>query len=244
MTIHLTWRQWLAILLVCGLLASGTSFLVARAVVTNQSRAELIAPMPLIDIGQRPTARLSEQLITSIVSADATTIHVDGQWLLESPVPNDDLAYRLLDPPVGVRALINGGPAGFTCQWVGLGQAGATESTSFVPSGRELSSISSGGVSMRCAIPDDVRVVAGMRGVMALQIGESVNAQSLPITAVVGTADQGQVLVVHPDGSTEVRAVQLGVSDTFNIEITGGLNSAEAVLQHPTQADFANAGDE
>ncbi len=40
---------------------------------------------------------------------------------------------------------------------------------------------------------------------------------------------------------TELRTVQLGVSDIYNIEIIGGLEADEAVLQNPTQADFAQA---
>lgn len=94
---------------------------------------------------------------------------------------------------------------------------------------------------MRCEIPEDVRVAAGMTGLMVLQMGQPHDAQALPVTAVVGAVDQGQVVVVHDDGTTELRTVQLGVSDIYNIEITGGLEPGEAVLQTPTQADFAQA---
>ncbi|MER3486018.1 MAG: efflux RND transporter periplasmic adaptor subunit, partial [Chloroflexota bacterium] len=45
------------------------------------------------------------------------------------------------------------------------------------------------------------------------------------------------MIVVHDDGTTEVRDVELGVSDVFNIQILSGLQPGEKVLQTPTQAD-------
>jgi hypothetical protein len=62
---------------------------------------------------------------------------------------------------------------------------------------------------------------------------------SLPLTAVVGSAEQGQVIVVAADGTTSVRDVELGVADTFNVAITSGLEPDEQVLAAPVQTDFA-----
>jgi hypothetical protein len=191
-------------------------------------------------------------------------------WILESPAANDDIAYRLLDPPVGVRAQINGGPSGFECPWVGLGQSGVTgpdpatpvaspqngsaaldlRPLAFVPmdgsnqggASDPVAPPSTSGVTLRCAIPDTVRVAAGMRGLMVLRMADPVDALALPVTAVVGSVGQGQVVVVHDDGTIELRMVQLGVSDIYHVAITDGLEPAEAVLQNPTQADFAQAG--
>lgn len=95
---------------------------------------------------------------------------------------------------------------------------------------------------MRCTIPADVRVAAGMTGMMVLQMGKPTTTQAFPVTAVIGSAGQGQVVVVKTDKSTEVRTVQLGVSDIYNIQITGGLDPSETVLQNPTQSDFARSG--
>lgn len=155
-----------------------------------------------------------------------------------------------------MKALINGGPTGFDCAWAGLGQAGVggrgavpiggasspePGNNSIVDSSSKLAPTATG-VTMRCTIPADVRVAAGMTGMMVLQMGKPTTTQALPVTAVIGSAGQGQVVVVKTDKSTEVRTVQLGVSDIYNIQITGGLDPSETVLQNPTQSDFARSG--
>src|SRR5699024_6882237 len=139
--------------------------------------------------------------------------------------------------PIGVKALIDGGPTGFDCAWVGL--APATGGGDVAMAGQEISAEDAASVTMRCEIPDDIRVVAGMSGTMALEMEEPAAAMALPLSAVVGTAGQGQVVVVQDDGSTEVRPVDLGRSDTFWIEVTNGLEPDEQVLEVPTQADLA-----
>ncbi len=45
-------------------------------------------------------------------------------------------------------------------------------------------------------------------------------------------------MVVGEDGATSVRPVELGRSDIFWIEVTGGLEEDEQVLEFPTQFDF------
>jgi hypothetical protein len=233
-----TWLNRTGFLLIWIMVTAGVSFLVARNASGDDGGVDVTAPLPPLEISQRATVSLTETTVVPVVSADATVINLDGVWLLGAPAPTDDLAYRLLDPPVGVKAKINGGPSGFECAWVGLGQADASELLS--ESAREVAPTTTG-VTMRCQIPDDVRVVAGMSGLMVLQLGEPATVSSLPVTAVVGAAGQGQVVVVLEDGSTEIRTVMLGVSDVYNIEITGGLEPGEVVLQTPVQADFAKA---
>ena len=44
--------------------------------------------------------------------------------------------------------------------------------------------------------------------------------------------------LVDDNGGTSVRHVELGVTDAFWIEITGGLEHGERVLEFPTQYDF------
>lgn len=277
MTNRATWINRIIFLLVWIVITAGVSFYVARNA-ADDNALDVTAPLPPVALNQRATVSLAEQTITPVVSADGTVMNYDEIWMLEAPATSADVAYRLLDPPVAVRAQINGGPSGFECTWVGLGQpgvAGATPDASeneretratpearhgiegFVPLGdgpgpreqpdtggtNENPASSTAGVTMRCQIPDDVRVAAGMTGLMVLQMGQPHDAQALPVTAVVGEVDQGQVVVVHDDDATEVRTVQLGVSDIYNIEITGGLNPDEVVLQTPTEADFAQAGE-
>jgi multidrug efflux pump subunit AcrA (membrane-fusion protein) len=73
---------------------------------------------------------------------------------------------------------------------------------------------------------------------MVLTMEEPTEAMALPVTAVVGSEGQGQVVVVDEDGATSIRPVELGISDIFWIEVTGGLEEGDQVLEFPTQFDF------
>lgn len=238
MSRRFTWLNRLGMLLIWALVTAGVAFLVANAAANDDPTVDVTAPLPPVSLDQRATASLAEKSIVPIVSADGRVIQSGSDWLLEAPATSDELAYRLLDPPVGVKALIKGGPAGFNCAWAGLGQAGPAAPAA--NTAREIGPTTTG-VTMRCKIPGDVRVVAGMAGTMVLQMAKPVTVQALPVTAVVGSADQGQVIVVHDDQSTEIRSVKLGISDIYNIQIMSGLKPDEAVLRNPTQADFAQS---
>jgi hypothetical protein len=203
---------------------AGIAFLVARNTEPDAPDTDITADLPPIGTGTRSTVSLSAQTIAPLVTLDGTVVKDGERWLLEAPIAAADLAYRLIDPPTEVKALIDGGPAGFDCPWAGTGQA------------------PDGGVTGRCAIPPEVRVIAGLTGSMVLQLESASTTQTaLPVTAVVGSIGQGEVVVVNADGSTSLRTVQLGASDAFWIEITGGLDPSEKVLEFPTQRDFAQA---
>jgi len=222
--------------IVVAAVSAGTAYLVAGNTHDAQgSGVDVTEPQLPVALSQRATVSLAEATIVPVVSAAGMVVEIDGAWYLEAQAAPADLAYRLLDPPVGVKALIDGGPVGFACPWQGLSPNGGEVS---VAGARDFNPTVSG-VVMRCQIPtDEVRVIAGMTGTMVLQLGEPVTASSLPVAAVVGAAGAGQVIVVGDDGTTEIRSVQLGASDVYNIEITGGLEPDERVLAVPTQYDF------
>ncbi len=236
MTSRITWLSRFARFIAWLLVAAAVSYIVAQLTTNDGVTADVTAPLPPITLDQRATVTLSETSIVPVVSADGVVVQGEQGWLLQAPATPDELAYRLLDPPVSVKARIKGGPSGFACAWAGLAPAGLPGAVP-VPSARELAP-DVAGVVMRCAIPAGIRVVAGMAGTMVLQMATPVTAQALPVTAVVGEAERGQVIVVHDDGTTEVRDVELGASDVFNIQILSGLQPGEKVLQNPTQADF------
>ncbi|HQY29760.1 MAG TPA: hypothetical protein PK691_00635 [Thermomicrobiales bacterium] len=213
----------LVLILIWALATAGIAWLVVRHSVTTTSDADILAEVPAIASTNRQTVGLTEETIAPVVSAEATVVQDGASFVLEAPAQPADLAYKLLDPPREVRALIDGGPAGFLCPWAGLTQR------------------ADGQVVMHCAIPADVRVVGGMTGTMVLQMGASITTQALPITAVVGSNGSGQVVVVAADGTTSIKTVQLGASDPFYIQITGGLDPTEQVLIVPTQRDFGQA---
>lgn len=140
-----------------------------------------------------------------IGSIDRGTFRVSG---MVSP----ELLFRLLDLPSTANVTINGGPAPFDCTGLRLD---STEN----------------GTEVACAVPKEVRVFAGLMAEIAIPAGVAENVLVLPTTAVEGSADAGNVYIVLPDGSTEVRAVVLGLNDGVNIEIKEGLAEGELVLQ-------------
>lgn len=217
-------RGWIArvgLTLIWAIATTVIAFLVANQVASsdNDDDGALIAPPIAID--DRQTTALAPQTIQPVLSGEGTVIADGAGWMIEAPVSPRALAYQLIDAPVSVKALIVGGPFGFDCPWIGLGQG------------------ADGGVTMRCRIPADVRVVAGLSGTMVLTLSPPIEAHSLPVAAVVGTAGQGEVIVVALDGSTSARPVTIGAVDTFWVEITSGLSEGERVLVSPVQADFA-----
>lgn len=203
---------WLAV-------TAGIAFYVARNAGADDGPG-ITDPLPEIQVANQSTVTLGEHIIAPVISGDGLVIQDGGTYLIEAPIASDDLAHRLLDPPLGVKALIAGGPAGFDCAWAGLG-VGAD-----------------GAATMRCTIPADVRVAPGLSGTMVLQVGPQVTAQALPLTAVLGASGQGQVVVLNADGTRTVTPVTLGAADAIYIEITGGLEPTETVIEYPTQRDF------
>lgn len=222
-----------------------TSWYVARQVTDDATESTGINPVPPPSVLEREVVATSPQLIAPVISANAIIKPNEGGdgWMLEAPAPNDALAYQLLDTPLGVKALINGGPSGFDCEWIGLGYNGGSISQPGTGVDKTSASLPTNAtnVTMQCAIPDDIRASAGMNGMVVIQTQPPTEAQALPLTAVNGTADSGTVVVVHEDGTTELRTVELGISDTYHIEIIAGLTEDESVLLYPVQQDFADA---
>lgn len=132
-----------------------------------------------------------------------------------------DQLYRLLNRPTEATITVFGGPAPFTCTGLAITTtlAGADAGTG------------GGGTSVTCAVPTDVVAFNGLQAEMSIPGGVSENVLVVPVTAVEGAAGSGNVYVVQPDGSTEVRAVTLGLNDGINVEVIEGLAEGELVLQ-------------
>jgi len=149
------------------------------------------------------------------------TFHVTGS------IPPEEL-YRLIQRPTEATVTINGGPAPFTCTGLQIltPQAGQD--------GGDGSSGNGGGVSgptVRCAIPADVTVFAGLTAQIVIPGGIAEDVIVVPTTAVLGQAESGVVYVVLPDGTTEERPVTLGLNDGSMVEVTSGLEEGETILQ-------------
>jgi multidrug efflux pump subunit AcrA (membrane-fusion protein) len=122
--------------------------------------------------------------------------------------------YRLVNAPSEATVTITGGPAPFVCTGVGV-QVSAE-----------------GTASVRCSIPADQTVFAGLPAQMDLAIGQVDDALVVPVTAVQGGSGSGNVWVDAGDGSEpEERAVTLGVSDGTMVEVVEGLEEGETIRQ-------------
>jgi macrolide-specific efflux system membrane fusion protein len=154
-----------------------------------------------------------------------STFHVSGSLAPEQ-------LYRLLVQPTEAEVIITGGPAPFTC-------TGLTISTPLAgaPGGE-----GSGGPTVSCAVPSDVRVFPGLAAQLVLAGGIAENVLTVPITAVEGVADSGNVYVVLPDGSTEARLVTLGLNDGYNVEVKEGLEEGDMILEFVPGAGAVDPG--
>ncbi len=205
---------------------AGIAYLVAQGTLPESSASPSAAlNVPLIDEDERATVTLETHTVQPVLSGEGRVVQDGSAWLLEASVLPESLAYQLIDSPVGVKAMIIGGPAGFDCAWKGLSPSPET-----------------GGMTMRCQIPSDIKVVTGLPGTMVVQLTAPTEVAALPVSAVIGTAEVGQVIVVGSDNATSVRQVELGRSDVFYVEITGGIDFGERVFENPVQSDFISSG--
>lgn len=134
--------------------------------------------------------------------------------------------YRLLQMPTEGEVAINGGPAPFTC-------TGLTITTAAPGSGGDGSGGegASSGTIVRCAVPGDVQVFPGLTAKVTIAGGLAENVLTLPLTAVEGAAGMGVVYLIGADGEAIETPVTLGLSDGINVEITGGVDEGDLVLQ-------------
>jgi multidrug efflux pump subunit AcrA (membrane-fusion protein) len=143
--------------------------------------------------------------------------------------------FRLLAPPATAEVEVQGGPAPFTCTGLTLGAPAATgdEDAAGQPGAGPPpdGSGGGGGTTARCAVPPGVTVFAGMGATVRVSAGTAENVLVVPITAVQGSVQTGNVWVVAEDGTEEQRAVTLGLSDGDQIEVKEGLAEGEQVLQ-------------
>lgn len=144
--------------------------------------------------------------------------------------------FRLLTPPATAQVTVQGGPAPFTCAGLTLGapDAGSTADDA----GRGDPSTGGGtvpgtgaGATARCSVPAGTTVFAGMGATVAIEAGRADDVLVVPITAVQGSIQTGNLWVVGDDGRPAQRQVTLGLTDGDLIEVRDGLAEGEPVLQ-------------
>lgn len=148
----------------------------------------------------------------------------DRSFALQAAIaPSDRFRLRSFSADNQIRASIDNGPGPFDCPSLG---------------GPQLSE--DGSLSLLCAVPDDITVFAGLKGIMAVSLERQKNALTLPISAVAGTVDTGQVNLVRKSGEVVRRDVRLGITDGVRIEIRSGLAEGQRVT---TQAPPLSSGE-
>jgi multidrug efflux pump subunit AcrA (membrane-fusion protein) len=142
--------------------------------------------------------------------------------------------FRLLSPPATAEVEVQGGPAPFTCTGLTLGAPAPNSGSSTDGGGgypQDPSTGAGGGTTARCAVPAGTTVFPGMGATVRIAAGQADDVLVVPVTAVQGSVQQGNVWVVGADGAQEERAVTLGLTDGEQVEVREGVSEGEQVLQ-------------
>ncbi|RXZ46365.1 hypothetical protein ESP57_15740 [Agromyces fucosus] len=144
--------------------------------------------------------------------------------------------YRLTSAPTEALVTIAGGPAPFTCGGLvistplsGTGAGGGAGGAGAGAAGAGAEA--SGGTTVRCIVPGDVRVFPGLSAQVKISAGSAADVLVVPITAVEGGAETGVVWLVTPDGERVEQPVKLGLSDGTQVEVVEGVAEGDQVLQ-------------
>ena len=176
-------------------------------------------------------------LVDQVVAVgDAVGSIGPGTLSVTAPLTQAD-QFRLLTPPASADVTVQGGPAPFVCSGLTLG-APATSSSDTGSGSQPDPGTGSVGTTARCTVPAGTPVFPGMAATVAVQAGTATDVLTLPITAVQGSVQSGNVWVVDPAGGDPVETpVTLGLTDGSVIEVTGGLTEGQGVLEFVPVAD-------
>jgi multidrug efflux pump subunit AcrA (membrane-fusion protein) len=129
---------------------------------------------------------------------------------------------------------VEGGPAPFECGGLTLGApatdpgGGAGDPGTGDPAAPAPAQ--GGGTTARCAVPQGTTVFPGMAATVVVEAGLAEDVLVVPVTAVQGSVQQGNVWVVGPDGEPARRPVTLGLTDGEQVEVREGLAEGDEVL--------------
>lgn len=126
---------------------------------------------------------------------------------------SDTATIRLYSVPSQATGQIKDGPGPFAC-----------------PLADRVPQQGSEALALTCLIPPDLTVFAGMPALMAVKTASVENVIVLPVEAVAGSSQHGQVWLVDAQGKRHRRDVRLGITDGIQIEIRAGVNEGDIVL--------------
>lgn len=187
-------------------------------------------PKVVVEQVKAPTAGTLSlpTLKDQVVSVGDTVGQVAPGSLSVSGTLTPDQQYRLIGAPGEALVTLKGGPAPFTCTGLRIGAAAPT--TGAAPTEGEGATPTSGTVV--CALPGDVTAFPGLGADIEIVNGTAADAVVVPVTAVQGTVQRGNVWVVASEGAEpEQREVGLGLTDGEVVQVTEGLALGDLVLQ-------------
>ena len=162
-----------------------------------------------------------------VVSVGDTVAKVTPGGLSVTGTLTPDQQYRLVGAPAEAEVTLKGGPAPFACTGVRIGSA-APPAGGDPDQGGETPTASG---TVTCALPGDVTAFPGLGADITIVNGTATDAVVVPVTAVQGTVQRGNVWVVASEGAEpEQRSVGLGLTDGELVQVTEGLALGELVL--------------
>ena len=138
-----------------------------------------------------------------------------------------DQQYRLVGAPTQASVTLTGGPAPFDCTGLRVGAAPTT--------GHRAASPTAPARARRAPSPAPSPRGHGVprpRRDVEITNGTAADAVVVPITAVQGTVQTGNVWVVAADGTQrEARGRASGLTDGKNVQVTEGLAAGDTILE-------------
>ncbi|WP_461024798.1 efflux RND transporter periplasmic adaptor subunit [Thalassiella azotivora] len=176
------------------------------------------------------------------IGTDVVTVS-PGTLSVSAPLTQSQ-QFRLLTPPQTASAQAPGGPAPFEC--TNLRTSAAEQPEAGAAPGYDPMTgmpMENPTAEVTCAVPAGTTVFAGMSVELTVDTGSVTGVLVLPVSAVLGTVGEGRVWVVGDDGESAERAVTLGLTDGQQVQVTGGLEEGEQVLEFtPAPLDDEMAG--
>lgn len=149
--------------------------------------------------------------------------------------------YRLIGGPTAADIQARGGPAPFTCNDLvigrdaGSGSGGEGGDDSGAPPAEVFPGdpAAAGGSStaISCTVPEGVTVFDGLGATMSVQAGQAESVLVVPVTAVEGSFETGNVWTLGPDGEPVEKPVTLGLTDGEIVEVREGLAEGDTILE-------------
>jgi len=93
-------------------------------------------------------------------------------------------------------------------------------------------------------IPEDFQLKEGLTVTVSILVEEKNDVLMVPNGAITYRGREAYVQVVSPDGTTETRLIQTGISDSQNTEVTSGLSEGEQVVIPQTTATTSTTSEQ